>query len=120
MRLELTRVGLLVPKASLSVQVSGYCFMDVLFNDVSYKTTKLSVMKNLCFEIIQGHDLLQQLSQIEILFGGLMPALKIFGLVSGKILYPSLFENLTENCKPIAVRSRRFSYNNKKFIDSEI
>ena len=77
-------------------------------------------MKNLCCEIIPGHDFLQQHSQIEIPFGGSMPTLKICGLVIAKIQYPSLFKNLTENCKPIAVRSRRFSYNNKKFIDSEI
>ena len=100
-----------VTMANVSAQVTSYCLVDLLINDVSYKTPKLSVIKNLCCEIILGHNFLQQHSQIEIPFGGSMPALKICGLATAKIQYPSLFENLTENCKPIAVRSRRFSYN---------
>ena len=53
-------------------------------------------------------------------FGGDKPNLNICNLATLNVDTPSLFQNLSENCKPIATKSRRYSEPDKQFIDSEI
>lgn len=37
-----------------------------------------------------------------------------------KAPHPVLFDNLSPNCKPIAIKSRRYSEADTKFINSEV
>ena len=58
---------------------------------------------------------------MEIPFGGPLPPLTVCRLtVIKNIPYPSLFTNLTPDCRPIAIKSRRHSIPDTKFILSEI
>ena len=62
----------------------------------------------------------KQHSSIEISFGRNKPVLNICGLTADNIPYPALFKNLTKDCKPMAMKSRRHSLDDKQFIGSEI
>ena len=77
-------------------------------------------MRNLCCEVVLGHNFLNRYSHLTIPFGGTKPALQICGLATAKVQYPSLFSNLTSDCKPIAVKSRRYSLKDKEFIAMEV
>ena len=54
------------------------------------------------------------------MFRGDKPPLVICGLSTLNVSPPHLFENLTPDCKSIATKSRRYSKDDKKFIESEV
>lgn len=97
--------------ASLSLHVIGS--VDLKLKKILYSKIKLSVMKNLCCEVILGHNFLQHHSYIEIPFGGLKLDLSICDLTMINVQYPLLFNNLTPDCKTITMKSRRYSLDNK-------
>ena len=81
---------------------------------------KVSVLNDLCVDLILGIDFQQQHESVTFQFRGDKPNLNICNLATLNTNPPLLFENLPENCKPIATKSRRYSETDKKFIDSEI
>ena len=106
---------------SLTSKVLGSCKAHIkLSDDQSYDEVTLSVIQDLCCDVILGHNFLKQHSVIKIPFGGSMPPLTICGPTSAAVPPPSLFANLTEDCKPVAVRSRHHSHADQKFISSEV
>ena len=105
---------------SLFCRVIGYCIVTLELKENFYSKIKLLVMRNLCREVVLGHNFLNQHFHLTILFGGTKPALQICGLATAKVQYPSLFSNLTSDCKPIDVKSRRYSLKDKEFIAMEV
>ena len=82
------------------------------------KNIGISVMSDLCCDIILGHDILQHKS-IEIAFGGTQPTLHVCTLTAMNVPNPTVFENLTLDCKPISAKSRHYSLSDKRFIELE-
>lgn len=106
---------------SLTSKVLGICKAHIELSDEEvYDDVTLSAMRDLCCDIILGQNFLKQHSVVEIPFGGQLPPLTICGLTGAAVPPPSLFANLTEDCKPVAVRSRRHSQADQKFISSEV
>ena len=106
---------------SLTSKVLGICKARIELSDQRvYDGVTLSVIQDLCCDVILGHNFLKQHSVVEIPFGGSMPPLTICGHTGAAVSPPSLFANLTEDCKPIAVRSRHYSSADQKFISSEV
>ena len=105
---------------SLSSQIIGSVNLDFTMNNLNYSNVKLNVMKDLCVDIILGLDFQSQHESITLKFGGNKPPLVICGLSTLHVSPPSLFNHLTPDCKPVATKSRRYSNDDRKFIDSEI
>ena len=63
---------------SLHSNIAGYCHADIKLSNYEYPKAKLSVLPNLCADVIIGHDILKQHSKIEVNFGGAKPPLRIF------------------------------------------
>ena len=106
---------------SLTSKVLGVCEARIQLPDAKvYDPVTLSVMQDLCCDVILGHNFLKQHSIISIPFGGSMPPLTVCGHAGAAVPPPSLFANLTEDCKPVAVRSRHHSHADKQFISSEV
>ena len=93
----------------ITVHVLGFVIINLRMNECDYPSTKFSVLKHLCSEVIVGQDLLIQHENLTIRFGGDKPSLAMCGLSTMNIEPPSLFGNLTPDWKPIATKSRRFS-----------
>ena len=107
--------------SSHSSTTLGHCIVSLHLSGREYTNIKLSVMANLCCDVILGHCFLCEHSSVEIPFRGPLPPLTVCRLTAIKnIPYPSLFTNLTPDCRPIAVKSRRHSIPDTKFIQSEI
>ncbi|XP_014294137.1 uncharacterized protein [Halyomorpha halys] len=85
-----------------------------------YAKTKLSVLPDLCANIIVGHDFLKQHSELRVSFGGTKPPLTISYLAPAKIEPPPLFELLTKDVKPIVTKSRKHSLEDSDFMRKEI
>ena len=106
---------------SLTSKVLGICEARIQLSDEKvYDPVTLSVMQDLCCDVILGHNFLKQHSVVSIPFGGFMPPLTVCGHTGAAVPPPSLFANLTEDCKPVAVRSRHHSHADKQFISSEV
>ena len=80
---------------------------------------KLLVLENMCADVILGQDFMGQHKSVVFEFGGSEPSLHISALTAMNVPPPSLFEHLTDDCKPVAVKSRKQTNNNSKFIHEE-
>ena len=84
--------------SSLSCHVIRYCMVNIKLKENFYSKIKLLVMRNLCCEVVLGHNFLYQHSHLTIPFGGTKPALQICGLATAKVQYPSLFSKRCPWC----------------------
>ena len=106
--------------ACLTSESLGYCFITSGLNGKVYNDVKVCVLNNLWVDLILGIDFQQQHKSVTFHFGGNKTNLNICKLATLNVDPPSLFQSLSENCKPIAIKSRRYSEPDKQFIDSEI
>ena len=106
--------------SSLSRHVIGYCMVNLELKENFYSKIKLLVMRNLCCEVVLGHNFLNRHSHLTIPFSGTKPALQICELATAKVQYQSHFSNLTSDCKSIAIKYRHHSLKDKEFIAMEV
>ena len=101
-------------------QTLGHIFVSVILNDSSYHNVKLSLLPNLCADVLLGHDFLNRHQKFETSFSGQRPPLSVCTLSPARIESPSLFQNLLPHCKPIATKSRCHSSPDEEFIRAEV
>ena len=106
--------------SSLSTAISGFCKVELILNGERYRQVKLSVLTKLCSSLILGQDFMKRHKSVSFDFGGNGGELKVCSLAQLNIESPSLFSNIVPNCKPIAIKSRRYSIDDRKFIENEI
>ncbi|XP_064080564.1 uncharacterized protein LOC135197423 [Macrobrachium nipponense] len=128
LNLTIVPVGTAVSMASKSLNASspGFVTADLVHLDQRYPCIQLRVLKDLCCDVILGYDFQKQHKSVTFQYGGNKPSLKITGakpvcvLVTADIDEPSLFPNLPQQCKPIAVKSRRYSQDDQLFVKDQI
>ena len=104
---------------SLTKKTQGHCIVPLSYKDGLY-TQKLSLLPDLCADVILGHDFLDKHSEVCFPFDGSQNPLKILGVAAANVEAPSLFQNLTQDCNPIATKSRRHSELDERFIEPEV
>ena len=104
----------------LTKETKGFVLVDLEFKGSCYRNIKLSILPNLCSEIILGHDFLGLHSSIQIPMNGQRSPLSLCAVAAANIEPPSLFGELTEGWKPVATKSRRHNKPNNDFIEQEI
>lgn len=117
-----------VSMASTTINTNspGYCVVKIKLNGQTYPSTRLSVLKDLCCDLLLGQDFQKQHESLTFEYGGDRPPLKVStskslcGLSAASVSEPSLFPNLPPNCKPIATKSRRFSNDDQSFIKEKV
>ena len=111
---------------SLSSSVTGLCTTTVHMRDEVYRDLELRVLPSLCTDIILGLDFMRKHKGVKMEFGGSWDWLELnktqvtCSLEPAVVESPRLFSNLTKDYHPIATKSRRYSHEDKAFIDSEI
>ena len=98
----------------------GHVNVELKYEEKQYNSVKLSILPNLCSDIILGHDFLKQHEKIEIPFEGPLQPLSICNLAAAKIEPPTLFGKVPQDVKPITTKSRRFNISDQQFISKEI
>ena len=106
--------------SSHSAKVSGYIIADLKFKGHLYKSHRITVLPNLVAELVIGTDLMEQHESVHMQFGGERPPLVLSSLNPIRVTAPTLFKNLTPDCRPVAAKSQRFSFEDQKFIDAEV
>lgn len=105
---------------NLRSSVKGSCIINLKLQDHVYENVTVSILPNLCADIIIGHDILSRHSSVQVQFGGTRAPLNICSVAMAKVKPVQLFKNLSPECKPIAIKSRRHSLHDQQFIESEI
>ena len=100
--------------------VDGIIYADLSIDGRKYSNIKFALMSNLCTDLILGHNFLSRHNYVSIPFGGQEPPITVSALAAATVTPPILFGKLSEDIKPIATKSRRYSFPDKIFIDKEI
>lgn len=98
----------------------GSVRVSLSYLDHSFHNVKLTVLKDLCCDVIIGHDIIKNHSRLELTFNGSLPPLSICSVAAASVEPPPLFSNLTPDCKPIADKSRRYTNDDISFIRAEV
>ncbi|XP_045518605.1 uncharacterized protein LOC123710627 [Pieris brassicae] len=101
-------------------QVEGQTLQTLKIGNHKYDNVNLLIVKNLCADIIIGHDILEEHSSLEFSFGGPKHPLQVCNVTEASVPAVPLFANVSPNCKPIAIKSRRHSKEDSEFITEEI
>ena len=106
---------------SLKTEICGVCYLNLTFVGNFYKNFKFHVMPNLICNAIIGDDLLQQHKSVMFKFQGKLPELFVSTIMFvANVPYPQLFgDNLSVRCKPIAIKTRKFSSVDMAIIKEE-
>ena len=105
---------------SHSAQIHGNCVTDLALMGRQYENVHLHVLPDLCANLILGLDFQTQHQSITLNYGGKEAPLDLVcGLNSLNVKPPDLFANLTDDCHPVASKSRRYSFADKQFIEKE-
>ena len=102
---------------------SGRCSVSLELGGRLYPGMLLSVMEDLCAPVLLGHDFLRQHESVTVKFGGKLPPIELCGFTAftaARIEPPALFNDLSEDCRPIQTRSRRHSPKDENYINKEI
>ena len=105
--------------SSLATKVEGHCFIDLKLDGRSYKKVCLSVLPNVCSDLILGLDFQSRHQSVVFQHGGPSPSLSVCGM-SVLTDPPQLFSNLTDDCRLIATKSRKYCRDGLVFIKSEV
>lgn len=105
--------------ACLTAKSLGFCDVKVSLQDQTYENVRLSILPDLCADLILGRDFQQQHESVTFKYGGSRPPLVLCGMTTLRVDPPPLFGNLTPDCHPIATKSRRYSLADRKFIEME-
>ena len=98
----------------------GYIYILLIFAFLTGHTNnRLDILDNLCTDIILCTDFQEQHKSIVIEYGGSKPTLTFCALTTLNVEPPMLFANLSEDSRPIATKSCKFSKPDQQFIDSE-
>ena len=107
-------------QSTLSAETLGHCVVNLNLDGKTYPELCLSILPGLCSDLILGLDFQKQHQSISFHHGGPKPHLVVCSLTTLKVDPPDLFANLTADVRPIATKSRRYGYEDRKFIDSEV
>ena len=100
--------------------VSEYVELDLYVNDRLYEKVKIKIMDNLCADLILGNVFQREHESVIFKFGGPLPPLEVCGLSTLNVDPPAPFQNLTNDCRPIATKSHRYTKPDQLFIKSEL
>ncbi|GFT30829.1 putative retrovirus-related pol polyprotein from transposon opus [Trichonephila clavipes] len=87
--------------SSVVTETEGVCKFNFKIENFTYQNVKLLVMKDLCSDVLIGHDILNTHSSVEIGFDGNRPPLTICSLAVAQVPPVSLFSNLNTDCRPL-------------------
>lgn len=112
--------GAITLASTTHAEIRGSCMADLTINGKEYKDVSLFILDALCTPLLLGHDFLKRHQTVSVDFGGDQPPLEVCGLVAMDINPPTLFGNLSSDCQPVQVKSRRYTEAEQKFITDEI
>ena len=106
--------------------ISGEVVVDIEVGGHKHSGVVVNVIDNLFIDVIIGKDILKRHNKVTMQFNGPEEELFIGAIPEGecfpcmKVDPPPLFENLSENIKPVATKSRRHTPGDLEFMKREV
>uniref|UniRef100_UPI00358E8661 uncharacterized protein n=1 Tax=Myxine glutinosa TaxID=7769 RepID=UPI00358E8661 len=113
-----TKRRIFMASQGLWLSTKGECRLKLVIKGRMFPDVHLMVLPALCAEVLLGHYFLQRHGCLEMEFGG-ADTLAVCALAGMEIEPLSLFPNMTTDCTPVAVKSRRYSRADTQFIAEE-
>ncbi|KAG1664804.1 hypothetical protein GQR58_019670 [Nymphon striatum] len=111
----------------MGATTDGKAKADIQLLGRRYPELEFGVMSDLCADVILGRKFLSRHSKVIFHYGGPEPLLKIscqhqlvLNVSAAKLPPPRIFEFLAPECKPVAVKSRKYSRDDMIFIKTEV
>ncbi|GFY06659.1 retrovirus-related Pol polyprotein from transposon opus [Trichonephila clavipes] len=101
-------------------ETEGVCKVNLKIENFTYQNMELLVMKDLCIDVLIGHDIRNRHSSVEIGFDGNRPPLTICSLAVAQVPPVSLFSNCNPDCRPVVTKSRRHTVEDNIFMALEV
>ena len=111
---------ILMATSSLETKVSGFCLVDLDLEGRLYCNLHLSVLPELCADLILGLDYQSQHKNLVFEQGSSKSSLSICGLSSLNMDPPQIYANLSDDCRLIATKSCKYSRDDSVLISSEV
>jgi len=73
---------------SLRTSAHGYCIVELEVKSYTYRNVRVLVLRDLCADVILGHNVLRQHVSVEIPFGGDKPRLTLNALTTAEVAPP--------------------------------
>jgi len=106
--------------SAFSTEVKGRTCVNIRSQGQDYTGVRLGVLDHLCCDILLGTDFQAQHSSVDFKFGGNNTTLTACGFTTLRTKSPTPFKNLTADCHPVAVESRKYSQEDRAFINEEM
>ncbi|GFW73116.1 retrovirus-related Pol polyprotein from transposon opus [Trichonephila clavipes] len=106
--------------SSLVTETEGVCKVNLKIENFTYQNVELLIMKDLCSDVLIGHDILNRHPSVEIGFDGNRPPLTICSLAVAQVPPVSLFSDLNPDCRPLVTKSRRRTIEDNIFMALEV
>ena len=106
--------------SAFSTEVKGHTCVNITYQGQDYTGVRLGVLDHLCCDILLGIDFQAQHSSVVFKFGGNKTTLTVCGSTTLRTKSPKPFKNLTADCHPVAVRYRKYSQEDRAFINEEV
>ena len=120
LKVQQSQSAVTMASTSFSTQTTGFCTADIQFNGRVYESVRLTVLPQLCANIILGQDFQKLHESVTLAYGGHLPPLVICELNVLNVDPPELFSNLTADCHPVVAKSRRYCADDRAFIEKEV
>jgi transposase InsO family protein len=121
LKVHKTLQNVTMASTSESILSPGYCIVDISLLSRSYPNLQLTVMPNLCTDVILGYDFMSLHRSISFSYNnGSIEALSICSAIPMSIDPPCLFPKFTLDCRPVSCPSRHFNSDDRQFIQQEI
>ena len=105
---------------SLKTEIHGICNVKLQFSHHVYEHVEFFIMLDLVSDVIIGDDLLERHNSVTFRFNGKLPNLVISSIMpTAQVEYQQLFSHMLPTCKPIAVKTRKFSAADQELIRIE-
>ena len=107
---------------------SRVCISEFTIQGHNHSNIQVATLNGLCCEMLIGHDILSMHQNLIVDFGGPLkdfviseqPSHPVCSVAMANVSPPPLFNFLSDDCKPIACKSRRYSEEDQLFIRGEI
>ena len=105
---------------SLKTEIHSICNVKLQFLQHAYKKVEFFIMPDLVSDVIIGDDLLERHNSMTFQFNGKLPNLVISLIMpTAQVEYLQLFSHMVPTCKPIAIKTRKFSAADQELIRIE-
>ncbi|XP_045130528.1 uncharacterized protein LOC123515737 [Portunus trituberculatus] len=93
LRVQQSKSAVTIASTSFSTQTFGFCTVDLKVNGRTYESVRLTVLPQLCSNVILGQDFQKLHDSVTLAYGGHLPPLVVCGLNVLNVDPPELFSN---------------------------